>query len=100
MTTYNVWTYNTSPEWLAKNSGVPDMLLIGGVDRYNANFLALRLKELTPGGDFFVRDGKDNFVPLVPRETAYLELVENPRRVAAGLPPREPQPWEEERRVW
>jgi hypothetical protein len=86
--TYSVWTHNTSPEWLSENTGVSKMVLTGGMSRYNANFLVLRLKKLTPGGDFWVQDESGTPVGLVPEEDAYRELIENPRRVSVGLPPR------------
>ena len=85
--TYSVWTHNTSPEWLEKNCGITDMVLVGKLDAYNANFAALRLKELSPGRDFFVRDENGNDVGLVPQEDAYRVLVEEPRKRAAGLIP-------------
>lgn len=84
---YSVWTHNTSPEWLAKNGGVTDMVLAGGMDAYNANFAALRLQELTPGREFIVRDENNNDVGLVPQEDAYRVLVEEPRRRSIGLIP-------------
>ena len=85
--THTVWVANTSPEWLARNNGNPAMVL-GQTDHYNANFMAHRLQLLIPGLEVAVKDDSGNFVPLVPEEDAYRELVENPRREAAGLPPR------------
>lgn len=93
--TYSVWTHNTSPEWLAKNSGISDMVLTSGLGRYEANFLVLRLQLLMPFALLWIWDEQNNAVPLVAEEDAYRELVENPRRESIGLAPRTKlQPWE------
>ncbi|MER6605700.1 hypothetical protein ABT282_07240 [Streptomyces sp. NPDC000927] len=39
---YQVWTQNTSPEWLAKSCGIGDMLLATGLSEPQANSLAER----------------------------------------------------------
>lgn len=85
--THSIWVSNTSPEWLASNAGIPDMVL-GQADHYNANFMALRLQRLIPGLDVTVKDDRGIDVGLVPEEDAYRVLVENPRRDSVGLPPR------------
>lgn len=85
--THTVWVANTSPEWLARNH-TPDMVL-GQADHYNANFMALRLQRLVPGVEVAVKDIAGNFVPLVPEEDAYYELVEKPRKQSCGLLPEE-----------
>lgn len=86
--THSVWVTNTSPEWLARNYGTPAMVM-GQTDHYNANFMAHRLQLLIPGLEVAVKDGHGNYVPLVPEEDAYYELVEKPRKQACGLLPEE-----------
>lgn len=86
--THTVWVANTSPEWLARNHGNPRMVL-GQADHYNANFMANRLQLLIPGMEVAVMDEHDNYVPIIPEEDAYYELVEKPRKQAAGLLPRD-----------
>lgn len=86
--THSVWATNTSPEWLARNGGNPAMVL-GQADRYNANFMANRLQLLVPGLEVAVKDIHGNFVPIIPEENAYYELVEKPRKQACGLLPEE-----------
>ena len=86
--THTVWVANTSPEWLAHNQGNSAMVM-GQADQYNANFMALRLQRLIPGLEVAVKDTDGNFVPLVPEEEAYYELVEKPRKQACGLLPEE-----------
>lgn len=84
--THSVWVSNTSPEWLARNGGNPAMVL-GQADHYNANFMANRLQLLVPGLEVAVKDDHGNFVPIVPEEDAYFELIEKPRKTALGLFP-------------
>jgi len=86
--THSVWVANTSPAWLARNGGNPAMVMTQ-TDHYHANFAALRLLYLIPGLDVTVKDQHGNDVPIIPEEDAYYELVEKPRRIAAGLPVKE-----------
>lgn len=86
--THSVWVANTSPEWLASNGGNPSMVM-GQADHYNANFMAHRLQRLVPGLEVAVKDADGNYVPMVPEEDAYYELIEKPRKQAAGLLPQD-----------
>lgn len=56
MTNAYVWTYNNTPEWLAKNTGIADMLLTSGMPVGAAGALASRLAERYPADTFEVRD--------------------------------------------
>lgn len=82
--THSVWVHNSSPEWLASN--LAPAMVLGQADHYNANFMANRLKLLVPGLDVWIEDEHGTVVPLIPEEDAYYELIEKPRREAAGLP--------------
>ncbi|MBD3004626.1 hypothetical protein [Streptomyces sp. 5-10] len=43
---YAVWTRNESPEWLEKNAGCTDMLLVTDLEKQQAESLVERLHEV------------------------------------------------------
>lgn len=59
---YTVYTYDEGADWLAKNTGVPDMMLGANLDMSAAGQLAERLAERYPDDTFEVRNGHDETV--------------------------------------
>jgi hypothetical protein len=57
MNKHFVWTYNDNPEWLDKNSGIADMIVVDAQPYDRAMFAAERLAERFPDATFEVRDG-------------------------------------------
>lgn len=78
----DVYTYNNSPEWLAHNAGVADMLMTTGLSEVSARTLVNRLAQRYPADTFEVRDTMGTTVAVsgVRREGA----PPKPRRRALG----------------
>lgn len=59
---HGVWTYNEDPEYMGGNAGLPDMIIVHGLNEKHATLVAQALAERYPADTWEVRDYKSDVV--------------------------------------